>query len=357
MKCVIMAGGKGTRLWPVSRQNKPKQFQCLISNKTMLQETYLRMRKIFAPEDIYIATNKEYVGEVENEILEFPKENIIGEPIGRGTAPSIALSSAIIAAKDPEEIMGIFAADHFVKDPEPLFKAVQKAGEFLKKNGDYLITFGVNPTSAETGYGYIEKGDLLEKRDEIEFIKVKRFVEKPDFTTAQDYVDSGNFFWNSGMFMWKTSTIIDKFKLYIPDIYNRLIKIKEVVGTENFSEVLEKEFPEMDKISIDYAVMENEPNTIVIPLNISWSDIGSWTSLKDALIADHKDHFVRGEHIDFGSRNLLVYGSNKLITTIGIKDLIIIDTEDAILICDQDKSQLVSDIVKRLEEKGKIRSL
>lgn len=357
MKLVIMAGGKGTRLWPVSRAGKPKQFQCLTGDKTMLQETYLRLRQIAPPEDIFIATNKEYVGEVEKEILEFPKENIIAEPVGRGTAPTVALLAAIISSKDENEVMGIFAADHFIENPKPLLDAIKASEKFLDKNPNYLVTFGIEPTAAETGYGYIEKNGLLETVDDVEIFKSLRYVEKPNFETAEKYVESGKFFWNSGMFIWKTKTIIEKFEKYAPDTYARLNKIREAIKEKKYQEVLEKEYPKMDKNAVEYAIMENEPNVAVVPLKMNWSDVGSWTSLKDTLISNNKENFVRGEHINFDSENLLVYGSDKLITTIGVKDLIIVDTNDAILICDRNKSQLVSDVVKKLEADGKIKNL
>ena len=357
MKLVIMAGGKGTRRWPVSRAGKPKQFQCLTGDKTMLQETYLRLRQIAEPEDIFIATNAEYVGEVEKEILEFPKENIIAEPIGRNTAPSIALAAAIIATKDENEIMGVFPADHFIENPQVLLTAIQKGKEFLEKNDQYLLTFGITPSAPETGYGYIKKDGDLEKVDDVQIFKAEKFVEKPNYETAQKYLESGDYLWNSGMFLWKTKTIIEKFKAYVPDDYNRLMRIRDSVKAGNYAEVLEKEFPEMDKNSIDYAILENEPDVAVIPLEMPWSDVGSWTALKDTLISKSSENFVRGEHINFDSENLLVYGSDKLITTIGVKDLIIVDTNDAILICDRNKSQLVSDVVKKLEADGKIKNL
>jgi mannose-1-phosphate guanylyltransferase len=357
MKLVIMAGGKGTRLWPVSRAGKPKQFQCLTGDKTMLQETYLRLRQIAEPEDIFVATNQEYVGEVEKEMLEFPKENIIAEPIGRNTAPSIALAAAIIAAKDGNEIMGVFPADHFIENPEVLLNAIQKGKEFLEKNDQYLLTFGITPSAPETGYGYIKKDGDLEKIGDVQIFKAEKFVEKPNYETAQKYLEAGDYFWNSGMFLWKTKTIIEKFKKYVPDDYDRLMKIKDSVKDGSYAEFLEKEFPEMDKNSIDYAILENEPDVALIPLDMQWSDVGSWTALKDTLISNNRENFVRGEHINFDSENLLVYGSDKLITTIGVKDLIIVDTADAILICDRNKSQLVSDVVKKLEADGKIKNL
>lgn len=357
MKIVILAGGKGTRLWPVSRQGKPKQFQTLTSSKTMLQETYMRMRKVARPEDIYIVTNKEYVPEVEKEILEFPKENILAEPEGRGTAPSVALAAAVISKKCGDEVMGVFAADHFIENPELLIEAVEKAEYFLNRNPNYLVTFGIKPTAPETGYGYIEQGGMLEQLGKIKIHSAKRFVEKPNYDLAKKYLKSGKFFWNSGMFLWKTSTIIDKFGKYAPDIYERLVNISKSVGTKKYEVVLNKEFSQMDKIAVEYAIMENEPDVLVIPLKLKWSDVGSWTSLKNALTLNGKENFVKGEHINFDSENLLVYGGNKLIATIGVKNLVIVDTDDAILICNRKKAQLVSDVVKKLEETGQIQHL
>jgi mannose-1-phosphate guanylyltransferase len=182
-------------------------------------------------------------------------------------------------------------------------------------------------------------------------------VEKPNYEVAKKYQKSGKFFWNSGMFLWKTSTIIDKFGKYVPDIYERLVRISKAVGTKKYESVLAKEFPQMDKISIDYAILENEPNVLVIPLKLKWSDVGSWTALKNALTLNGKENFIKGEHINFDSENLLVYGGSKLIATIGVKNLVIVDTNDAILICDRNKAQLVSDVVKKLEDTGRIQHL
>lgn len=357
MKCIIMAGGKGTRLWPISRINKPKQFQSLFSEKTMLQETFLRIRNKFPIKDIYISTNKEYVGEVEKEILELPEANLIIEPQARDRAPSMALSAAIISKKNSREIMAFFPADHIITNPDLLMRAVAKAEVFIKKHQDYIVSFGIKPTSPDTGLGYIEKGLLIKNLGSFSVCKVNRFVEKPDMTTAEKYLGSGSFFWNSGIYICRADALIKKFKKYVPDTYNRLIKIKKTVGTKKYQEVLAAEYPQMDKINIEYSVVENDDKVAVIPLALRWSDIGSWAALKDFLIKEKREHYVKGEHIDFDSENLLVYGSNKLITTIGVKDLIIVDTEDAILICDRNKSQSVSAVVKKLEESGKIKLL
>ncbi len=350
-----MAGGKGTRLWPISRRNKPKQFQRLISDKTMLQETFSRMREKFNLKDIYISTNQEYASEVEKEIPELPKNNIIKEPISRGTASSMALNAAIIAAKNENEIIAQFPADHLIKNPKALMKALDNAEKFIKTNGkDQIVTFGIKPNSPEIGFGYIKKGSLIESYGKQKIYNVPRFVEKPDMATAQRYIDSKQFFWNSGIYIWKASSIIKKFKKYIPDTYYRLIRIKNAFKTLNFMDVLRKEYPLMDNISIEYGIVENDDKIAVLPVDLEWSDVGSWSALKEVLVKDKKGHFIKGEHIDFGSENLLVYGSKKLVTTIGLKDLIIIDSEDAILICDNYKSELISDVVKKLEKSGKI---
>lgn len=359
MKCIIMAGGKGTRLWPISRRDKPKQFQRLISDNTMLQETFLRLREKFLSENIYVSTNVEYVSEVASQTSKynFPQENIIGEPIFRGTASCMALAAAIIASRDENELLAFFPADHLIKNPKVLISAIAQAEEFIKSNGDYIVTFGIKPKSPETGYGYIKQGKLLKKADQFKIFQIKSFVEKPDMKTAQKYVDSGNFLWNSGIYIGQTKSIINKFKKYIPDTHERILKIKNAAGSKKYNDVLLAEYPQMDNINIEYGIIENDSNIAVIPLNLDWSDVGSWSSLKDSLEADNGKHFVKGEHIDFGSENLLVYGSKKLIATIGIKDLIIIDSEDAILVCDKHKSGIVSDVVKKLEESGKIKLL
>jgi mannose-1-phosphate guanylyltransferase len=354
-----MAGGRGTRLWPMSRKSMPKQFQKLVSDRTMLQDTFDRLRKIVPAEDIFVSTNREYAGIAKEQLPEIPEKNVIAEPVGRNTAPCIALSAAILAASDENATIGFFPADHFIKNPQNLLDAIRKGKKLLEKYPHYLITFGISPAAPETGYGYIEKDGLLKKTGSVEFFKAKRFVEKPNLETAREYLKSGNFLWNSGMFLFKVGTIIDKFKKYSPDIHTRLVNIKKSVGTADFEKVLEEEFPKMDKISIDYAVLENEPDVAVAPVAVDWSDVGSWTAIKETLIGDNKKHLVKveGEHIDFGSENLLVYGSDKLVATIGVKDLVIVDTPDAILIADKNKSQLVSDVVKKLEGEGKIGKL
>ncbi len=346
-KAVIMAGGTGSRLWPVSVKNKPKQFQAIASDKTMLQETYLRLRKKFEVEDIYISTNLEYVSEIKREILEIPEKNIISEPVARGTASSIALTVAVILAHEPEAIVSTFPADHLIKSSDRFIDAVNDGEKFIINNPKSIFTFGIIPTYPEVGYGYIKKVSDSSNKNDI--FKVDRFVEKPDIETAHKYIKDGSYFWNAGMYIFNAKSMKNRFKKYIPDIFKMIEIIQKSLDSDNYEKILAKEYPKMNDINFEYAIVENDNNVFVMPLDIGWSDVGSWSSLKDTLVSDENKHLVRGRHIDFDSKNLLVYGSKKLITTVGLEDLVIVDSEDAILICHKDKSQMVGDISKKIQ--------
>lgn len=361
MKILILAGGRGTRLWPVSRKNKPKQFQKLISDKTMLQETVDRILPIAKTDDIYISTNKEYKTEIKKELPKIPVKNIICEPANRERTAAFALAIAHFktrslspSKKEYDETMVIMPSDHFIKKSERLLSAIVEADKFLEKHPDYLVAFGIKPTDPETGYGYIKSGGkTIEKINSHRFLAVDKFIEKPNLETAKKYLENGSYFWNSGIYVWKTNTILERIKEFIPDIYSRYLKINKAFGTKSFGKVLAKEYPQMDKVSPEYTILENYKKIVVIPLDFGWSDVGSWSVLKDVLVKPKNKHYVKGEHLDIDSKNLLVYGSKKLVITVGLKDLVIVDTDDVILICDKNETQKVKDVVEKLKKNKK----
>lgn len=352
MKILIMAGGKGTRLWPLSRDQKPKQFQKLISDRTLLQDTFSRLKQATNDiNDIYIATNERYFNEVAEELPELSKGNIIKEPVSRDTASCIALACAVIGKKNPNETLVILPSDHLIKKTNNLIKAIHDADKYLVKNPETLLTLAIIPTSPDTGFGYIQKSGLLSSVDKTKIYLVKRFVEKPDSRHAKEFIKSGNYFWNAGIYIGKISNLIKQYKNYIPDTYKRIIELRDAVGTNEFDGILTREYCKMDKISFDYGISENVKNFGVIPADLGWSDIGSWAVLKDSLVKHNNRNFVKAAHLDIGSKDLLVYGSpKKLIATVGLKGLIIVDTPDVILICDKSQSQDVKKIVAMLEK-------
>lgn len=352
MKILIMAGGKGTRLWPLSRNQKPKQFQKLVSDRTLLQDTFFRLKQIASDiNDIYVATNERYYEEVAGELPELNKENIIKEPANRDTASCVALACAIIGKKTPDETLVILPSDHLIKKTKNLIKAIQDADKFLENNPDMLLTLAIIPASPDTGFGYIQKNSLLSAFNKTKIYSVKRFVEKPDSHHAKEFIKSGNYFWNAGIYIGKIRNLIEQYKNYIPDTYKTIKQLQEAVGTEKFDSILTKEYCQMDKISFDYGISENVKNFGVIPADLGWSDIGSWAVLKDSLVKRNNRNFVKAAHLDIGSKDLLVYGSpKKLIATVGLKGLIIVDTPDVILICDKSQSQDVKKIVAMLEK-------
>lgn len=326
----------------------------------MLQETVNRFLPSFSPKDIFIATNDVYKREVKKELPQIPAENIIAEPAFRERAASIALAAAIFSQDGKNETMITLPSDHYIKNTDKLLRLLAQAEKFLDQNPDYLVIVGIKPVNAETGYGYIkrsEKSLVKGESGDLKFFSVEKFMEKPDLKTAEEYCRQDNFFWNSAIYIWKTSAIIERFKKYIPDTYERFCRIKDAVGTGKFKETLNREYPLMDMVSVEYGVMENDAKIAVVSEDLGWSDIGTWSVLKDSLCDTSGKHYVKGEHLDIGSKNLLVYGSEKLITTIGLKDLIIVDTEDVVLICDKNSTQLVKKVVEELEKNGRIKLL
>jgi mannose-1-phosphate guanylyltransferase len=343
MKIIIMAGGTGTRLWPLSRTSKPKQFQPLFGKETMLQMTVKRLLSHFNLEDIYVSTNEQYKEEVLSELPQLPKNHIILEPEKRDTAPANGLSTIAVKAK-PDESIAFLAADHYIHKPQELCRILQLADSFLQNSPEYIVTLGITPTSPETGYGYIKyKQESLSETQNEAIYEVDAFVEKPDFKTATQYLADGNYVWNSGMFVVQKQRLLEMYQEYLPNTAKILLELEK-----NKLKNLAKLYKLTDAISFDYGIMEKAEHIAVIPADIGWSDIGSWSALKDMLQTDDitVTHKGSSKHFDIDSEHILVHShsKDKVIATIGIRDIVIVETGDALLVSHIDKVQEVKKI-------------
>jgi mannose-1-phosphate guanylyltransferase len=350
---VIMAGGTGTRLWPLSRRSYPKQALKLVGDKTLFQYAVERIRPIFPLERVFVVTRAQHARILMEQIPELPAGNFVLEPEGRGTAPAIGLAAVHLKGRDPNAIMAVLTADHFITDTEE-FCQVLSAAESVAKDGS-LVTLGIQPSSASTGFGYIQQGSALGEKNGFRFFAVQRFTEKPDPTSAGQMVKSGNYSWNSGMFVWRAERILEEFQRQMPEFYAQLAEVEAVLGTPGYEPTLKRVWPQVAKQTIDSGVMEGAENVTVIPIDIGWSDVGSWASLPELLPSDEVGNVAVGQHVEIDTRDTLVFAGNgnRLIATIGVEGLVIVDTEDALLICAKGREQDVRAMVKRLEEMGR----
>ncbi|MFH1657338.1 MAG: sugar phosphate nucleotidyltransferase [bacterium] len=347
MKVLILAGGRGTRLWPLSRRHKPKQFQKLLSDKTMLQETVDRLSPKISLADVFISTNKEYVREVRKEFPKLPRENIIAEPVSRERLAAVALFMSKLKDKDLQQPILVLPSDHLVKKKKEFQNSLALAEKFVRQNPQYIVSLGAKPTFPDTGLGYIKKGRILDKAGVYE---VSFFKEKPNLKRARSYLTSPDYLWNMAVYIFLPVLLEEQMKKFVPDNYERYLKIREASGK---SKVLAVEYDKMDSVGLEYSIIENYQKVAVIPTDIGWSDVGSWTVLKDCL-ATENNGFVKGNYIDIDSKNVMVYGSsNKLVAGIGISDLVIAITDDIVLICHKDHSQKVKEVIKKLEKQKK----
>ena len=352
---VIMAGGRGDRFWPKSRASLPKQFLTLTEDKKiMIQITAERILPLIDYDDIFVVTNKDYIDLVKTQLPEIPVENILAEPAAKNTAPCIAFAAAVISRKYNDATMLVLSSDHLIKNNDifidTLIKAINAANE-----SNSLVTLGIIPSYPETGYGYINYNKAEHSSDGV--YKVSQFVEKPDADTARAYLESGQYLWNSGMFVWKLSAILQKFKELLPDIYSSLLKIRESFGTPDYQQILDDSFAGFKPVSIDFGIMEKADNIYTIPCNFGWSDVGSWLALKDFYQVNENGNLVQGDIITIDTENSTIIGNRKLIATIGVNDLIVVDTEDALLICSANSAQDIKKIVNILKENNRLELL
>lgn len=337
-----MAGGGGTRFWPASRDSVPKQFLNLTGKDLMINETIDRFNGIVAKEHIYVVTNrkhKEYTKEVTKGRLE--DSQILGEPAARNTAACIGYAAMKIVKEYGDGIMCIVPSDHNIANVEA-YKEVIQDGIFLVKEKECLVTIGITPTYPATGYGYIKSKNDTPR-------EVVEFVEKPDLETAKEYIKTGNYAWNSGMFIWKASTILEYFKTLLPDIYVCLETIGNAMNTEAEDEVLQEVYPTIPKISIDYGIMERAKGIYMLEGNFGWSDVGSWDALESLYEKDEFGNIITKKGLAIHTKNSILYGESKLIATIGLEDMIVVESGNAILVCRKEDAQNVKDIVELLK--------
>ena len=341
-----MAGGRGERFWPKSRVNLPKQFLSLTGDgKTMIQLTVERILPLVDIEDIFVATNRNYKKLLMEQIPEIPEENILCEPIGRNTAPCIGLGAVHIAKKYGDAVMFVLPSDHLITHPQIFRRSLADAAE-VAEQGSNLVTIGITPTYPETGYGYIK---IHPEETAGAAFAVERFVEKPDLETARLYVASQQYLWNSGMFTWKVSTILENMRSFMPGTYEGLLRIKEAIGTEDQESVLEKEFQAFKSESIDYGVMEKAKNIYILSASFGWDDVGSWLALERMQQRNEFGNVISGNVVSIDTKNTIVQGTGKLIATVGVEDLVIIDTDDALLICDKNSTGDIKKVIENLK--------
>ncbi|MFC1668009.1 mannose-1-phosphate guanylyltransferase [Chlamydiota bacterium] len=348
---VIMAGGKGERFWPKSRQQTPKQLLALFGNKTLLELTIERAKEIVPYENILVITNMKQQQKIREVAHMIPEENIIGEPVGKNTAPCIGLAAKIIEQKDPEGVMMVLPADHIIPTQKE-FSENMKDACIVAKDTCSLIPFGISPAFPETGYGYIRVSEKIDTGKKTLFYRANGFFEKPDAAAAQQYIKAGNFFWNSGMFLWRCDVILEAFEKYLPKMYKDLNTLGSLQEGE-ISNSLQSFYQKTEAISIDYGVMEKAENVLVARADFSWDDVGSWSSLERHLHKDANGNVGVGEYVTVDSKNCIVSGQERLIATVGLDNMIIVDTEDALLVCDKSKAQDVKKIVSLLKKNKK----
>ncbi|MDD5542054.1 MAG: mannose-1-phosphate guanylyltransferase [Acidobacteriia bacterium] len=346
---VILAGGRGTRFWPKSRAVKPKQLQKILSSRTLLQETLDRISGLIPPQNVFVLGNKLLAPEIREQLPDVPSSQILAEPVGHNTAPCVGLVAHLIARSDPEAVLAVLPSDHLITKKNEFLNCLRAAETTSQKN-ENIVVLGIPPSRPETGYGYIhfdpaDGESLLGTR----VFSVKSFTEKPDRARAEEYVASKQYFWNGGIFVWKASTIIHAVERYLPKTHAALKEIAAAWGTEAFESALEKGYPLTDAVSLDYGIMEKAPHLFCVRADIGWNDLGSWQAVYEFSKKDAHENALSADCLTIDATGNLVEVSGKTVALVGVSDLVVVETEDALLICDRQRSQDVSRLVKELE--------
>lgn len=348
MHAVIMAGGRGTRFWPASRETRPKQFLAMTGEKSLLQQTVDRILPLVPPEHIIVVTGEVCREEVRRQLPELPGENVIAEPLGRNTAPCIGLAALFIRQKDPRGVMIVLPADHAVADENAFRDALKRAAAAAAAE-PCLVTIGITAHSPETGFGYIERGEPAALHIGRDIFRVAAFREKPDLETARSFLGKGTFYWNSGIFVWRASSIMDAIGRALPALHSELLSLEPHLGTPGEAGAIRAAYERISPISIDYGVMERADNVLLATGDFGWNDLGSWDALADLAPKDDRGNSLRGSVVAIDTKNALVLGREKLIALVGVEDIVVVEEDDAILVLKRGKSQDVKKVVDHLE--------
>ncbi|NLZ52281.1 MAG: mannose-1-phosphate guanylyltransferase [Thermoanaerobacteraceae bacterium] len=351
---VIMAGGGGTRFWPLSRATAPKQFLNITGEDSMINDTIKRIKDIIPPERILIVTNKAQE-KMLNEVIQedIPKNNVLIEPVGRNTAACIAYAAIVIKKRCGDSVMCVFPSDHYIKNVDEFQIALRSACS-IAENTEKLVTMGITPTYPSTGYGYIkyDRERSIPAGNKIAYEAIE-FVEKPNVPKAKAYIDSGNYLWNSGMFVWKTSVILKNFRRFLPRLYRNIEKLEPFIETPDEKKAVEDTYPILQSISIDYGVMERSDEVVVIPGDFGWNDVGCWDSLGSVFPPDENGNITKGDFVDIETRNSIIYSNSRFVAAVGLENMIVVETSDALLVCSKEKAQDVKKVVEHLNRMGR----
>jgi mannose-1-phosphate guanylyltransferase len=349
LHAVIMAGGSGTRFWPASRRDTPKQLLSFTGNRTMIQDTASRLGSLVPPDRCMVVTNAKLVDAIQEQL---PSAMVVGEPCKRDTAPCVGLAAAILAASDPDATMLVMPADHVIGTDEQFQAAIRSGAALIEADPTRIVTFGIKPTYPAESFGYVQRGEAIELANASAF-HVIRFREKPNAMTAREYCETGTFYWNSGIFLWKASLILDLLRKHEPEMAGHIDAIAAAIGTPNFDEVLTKRFAMIVGKSVDYAVMERNQNVAVVEAPFRWDDVGSWQAIARLSEPDAHGNTVRGTHVGIDTRNSIIYGDrDHAIITIDIDDLVVVHTKNATLVAPKRSEERVREAVKELETRG-----
>jgi len=356
MFALIMAGGSGTRFWPKSREKHPKQFLKIIGEKTLIENTVERLSPLIPNDRTFIVSTDEQKSKIHKLLPDIPDPNYIIEPKGKNTAPCIGLSALFMERIDPEAVMVVLPSDHLITD-EKLFHDTLRAGAKVAAETQSLVTIGIEPTYPSTGYGYIQFHQELQALESVKVFKVKTFAEKPNLETAKRFLQSGDFLWNSGMFLWQVKTILKEIEEHMPHLYDGLVEIRKAMGTSRAAEVIQRVYCQIKSISIDYGVMENARDVVVLQGRFGWNDLGSWDEVYNLHGKDGNGNVLFGEHILKEAKGCFVDAPNKCVALLGVEDLVVVDTEDALLICPKERAQEVKEVVEIAKRKKMIQYL